>query len=293
MLSRAAFEGNFYPQAIQPLERVLGRNDAVSQAFADSGRIMIAKSYYAAKDYAKAREAYGLVKPAALNQEATKLYVSSILLSGGDTLKAVDMYKRVVDANPTDCDLSGGLGSLLYSMKRYDDVIQVFTNRITNCPAQSPSSAYLFIGLSHFAKNRIDEAVDALNKAVASDTSSVQAHFWLMNAYAKKDNFAKAGEVGRLMASRGMDKSNPKEVATGYFFAGTEKFKAKDYKGAIAEYDRAMKLNPESAQAYLYTAFSYQYQSDKDNACKYYNLALKYDPKNADVRKNMKTIGCE
>lgn len=293
MLARSAFDGNFFPQAVQPLERVLGRTDEVSQAFADSARVMIGKSYYAAKDYVKAREAYGLARPVALNQEATKLYVSSILLSGGDTAKAVDMYKKIVDANPTDCDLSGGLGSLLYGMKRYDDVIQVFSNRIANCPAQSPSSAYLFIGLSHFAKNRIDSALVALNRAVETDTSSVQAHFWLMNAYAKKDDFAKAGEVGRLMASRGMDKTNPKEVSTGFFFAGTDRFKAKDYKGAIAEYDRALKMNPENVQAYLYTAFSYQYQSDKDNACKYYNQALKYDPKNADVRKNMKTIGCE
>ncbi len=292
MLARSAYEGNFFTQAVPPLERVVGKSDDVSRAFADSARVMLAKSLYATKDYAKASAAYDKVPLSLLDQEATKLYVSSMLLSGGDTLKAVDMYKKVVDANPADCDMSGGLGSLLYTLKRYDDVIDVFTKRIANCPSQSAASAYLFIGLSHFAKNRVDQAIESLEKAVQADTSSVQAHFWLMNAYAKKDDFTKAGDVGRLMADRGMDETNKKEVSTGYFFAGTAKFKAKDYKGAIAEYDRALKLNPENVQAYLYTAFSYQYQNDKESACKFYREALKYDPKNADIRKNMKAVGC-
>ena len=114
-----------------------------------------------------------------------------------------------------------------------------------------------------------------------------------MNAYASQKQFGKAAEIGRVMAARGMDKTNPKEVATGYFFGGTDRFTAKDFKGAIAELDKSLKLNPENAQAYLYTAFSYQSMSDKENACKYYKLVLKYDPKNADASKNMKAIGCQ
>lgn len=292
MLARSAFEGRFYPLAITPLERIVGRQDDISRAFADSARMMLAKSYYASKDYVKARESYALVRPAALDLESTKFYASSLLLSGGDTLRALEIYRKLIETNPTDCELSGSIGGLLYTMKRYDDVIDIFTRRIANCPDQPTSSAYLYIGLSHFTQNRLDAAVEALNKAVAADTMSVQAQFWLMNAYAKKEDFIKAGEIGRQMAARGLDKTNPKEVANGYFFAGTERFKAKDYKGAIAQYDKALKLNPEYTQAYLYTAFSYQYENDKDSACKNYRQALKYDPKNADIRKNMKQVGC-
>jgi len=292
MLARAAYEGQFYPQAIAPLERVVARNDEVSRAFADSANMMLGKSYYAMKEYGKASGAYGVANPSVLDQEATRLYTASLLYSGGDTTRALDMYKALVAANPSDCELSGSLGGLLYTMKRYDEVIDVFTRRIANCPDQPSGSAYLYIGLSHFTQNRIDSAIAALEKSVQADTTSVQAHFWLMNAYAKKEEYAKAGEIGELMAERGMDKTNPKEVATGYFFAGTEHFKAKEFKEAIADYDRAVKLNPEYAQAYLYTAFSYQYQNDKDNACRFYRQALKYDPKNADIRKNMKQVGC-
>lgn len=292
MLAKAAYDGRFYPLAIAPLERIVGRQDDVSRAFADSARMMLAKSHYASKDYVKASQSYALVRPAALDMESSKFYASSLLLSGGDTLQALDIYRKLIEANPTDCELSGSIGDLLYKMKRYDDVIDVFTRRITSCPDQPTSTSYLYIGLSNFTQNRLDPAIEALNKAVAADTMSVQAQFWLMNAYAKKEEYVKAGDIGRQMAARGLDKTNPKEVATGYFFAGTERFRAKDYKGAIAQYDKALKLNPEYTQAYLYTAFSYQYENDKDNACRNYRQALKFDPKNADIRKNMKQVGC-
>ncbi|MEP7219040.1 MAG: tetratricopeptide repeat protein [Bacteroidota bacterium] len=292
MLGRAAFLGNYFKQAVEPLERVLGRSDSISKAFADSAHMMIAKSYYAVKDYAKARAMYGLVQDSMMSVEGTKFYASSMLLSGGDTIRAIEVYRKLVDANPQDCDLSSSLGQLLYKMKRYDAVIDVFTKRMASCPDAPKSTPYLYIGLSHFTQKRYDKAIEAFNGSIAADSSVSQPYFWLMNAFASQKQFGKAAAVGHLMADRGMDKTDPKEVATGYFFGGTEKFQAKDFKGAIAEFERALKLNPENSQTYLYVAFAYQSLSDKDNACKYYKLTLKYDPKNAEARKNMKAVGC-
>jgi tetratricopeptide (TPR) repeat protein len=292
-LALSAYQGNFFKQAIEPLERIVKKSDPVSLAFRDSAMVMLGKSYYAVKDYVNARQAYSQAKDSLLGMEGTKFYVSSILLSGGDTVKALDLYRRVVDANPKDCDLSSALGGLLYQMKKYDAVIDVFSQRMINCPDAPKATPYLYIGLSNFAQKRYDKAVEALNLSIAADSSSAQGYYWLMNAYATQKQFGKAADIGRLMAERGMDKTNPKEVATGYFFGGTERFQAKDFKGAIAELDKSLKLNPENAQAYLYTAFSYQSMNDKENACKYYKLVLKYDPKNADAIKNMKPIGCQ
>lgn len=293
MLARSAYEGNFFKQAIEPLERIVGKSDPASVAFMDSAKVMLGKSYYAMKDYTKARTIYAQTRDTLLGLEGTKLYVSSILLSGGDTLSALGLYRKVVNANPKDCDLSSALGGLLYTMKRYDDVIDVFTQRMTNCPEAPKGAPYLYIGLSHFAQKRYPQAIAALNSSVANDSASAQGYFWLMNAYASEKEFGKAAEIGEVMAARGLDKTNPKEVASGYFFGGTERFQAKDYKGALAAFDKALKLNPEHAQSYLYSAFSYQLQNDKDNACKNYRMVLKYDPKNADAKKNMSAIGCQ
>jgi hypothetical protein len=32
--------------------------------------------------------------------------------------------------------------------------------------------------------------------------------------------------------------------------------------------------------------------NDKDNACKYYHLTLKYDPSSPEAKKYLKQIGC-
>ncbi|MBS1912470.1 MAG: tetratricopeptide repeat protein [Bacteroidetes bacterium] len=293
LLARAAFGGNFYVQAIPPLERILAKNDSVSKAFADHARYMLGKSYYASKEYVKAREAYALVSDSLFNTEGRKLYISSIMQSGGDTNKAVDMYRKLVADNPKDCDMSLSLGGLLYSMKRYDEVISVFTTRMTNCPDAPKTNPYLYIGLAYFTQNKYDQTVEALNNSIAADSTNAQAYYWLMNAYAKKEQYVKAGDLARVMVARGMDKTNPKEVATGYFFAGADRFKAKDYRGALTEFEKVIKLSPENAQAYLYMAYSYQLSKDKDNACRSYKLALKYDPKNAEALKNMKALGCD
>lgn len=293
MLGTAAFEGKFYPLAIEPLERILAKSDSVSRAFQPQARAMLAKSYYAAKDYAKAREMYALLPDGTLDEENTKLYGSSILLSGGDTTKALAIYKKMVDAHPQDCSLSMGFGNLLYTMKRWDDVIDVFTKRMASCPAEPKGTPYLYIGLANYTQKRYDQAIQALTSATEADSSMVQAYYWLMNAYATNKQFDKAADVAHQMIARGFEKSNPKEVATAYFFLGKAKFDAKDYKGAADEFEQSTKLNPDYTQAYLFTAFSYQFLGDKDNTCKYYRIVLKNDPQNADAKKNMKALGCQ
>jgi tetratricopeptide (TPR) repeat protein len=293
MLSTAAYEGKFYQQAVEPLERVLAKSDSTSRAFQPQARAMLAKSYYAVKQYAKSRDMYALVADTAMDDEATKLYGSSILLSGGDTTKALSIYRKLLDAHPQDCSLSMSFGNLLYTMKRWDDVIDVFTKRLATCPNEPKGTPYLYIGLANYTQKRYDQAIQALTSATQADTSMVQAYYWLMNAYATNKQFDKSAEVAKEMIDHGFEKTNPKEVSTAHFFLGKSKFDAKDYKGAVEEFDQASKLNPESAQNYLFAAFAYQFQSDKDNACKYYRLVLKYDPQNADAKKNMKALGCQ
>jgi tetratricopeptide (TPR) repeat protein len=297
MLARAAFGGNFYVQAVPALERMLERNDSLSSLYHAQARQMLAKSYMAVKDFPKAVAMYRLVPDSAMDAEATKFY-GAALINTGDTLGALAVYTRVTEQNPKDCETSLQLGNMLYKMKRYDQVVDVFTRRIANCPEQPAATPYLFIGLSQFSMKRYDEAIAALGRSIAADSASPQAfqsYYWLMNANAAKKDFAAAAAVARTMEKRGYasDAANAQGMATGYFFIGLEAFQAKKYKEAIDAMEKATKLKSDYADAYLYSGFAYHSLTDKENACKHYKLALRYSPNNKDAQKNLKALGCE
>jgi len=294
MLARAAYGGQFYTLAIDPLERILARTDSVSKEFAASARAMLAKAYLAAKEYAKARDMYSSVPDSLLSAEDHKYQVMSILSSGGDTLKALGILRSVMEQNPGDCSVGMELGRLSYNLKRYTDVVDVFTKRIASCPDEPTATPYLYIGLAEFAQEHYEPAIAALNKSIESDSDYVQSYYWLMNAYAKNKQLDKSVEIARALTGRQVDeKEYAKILATAHFFIGNDRFGTKDYQGAIKEFEKASQYDPENAQSYLFTAYSYQFLKDKDNACKFYRLALKYDPKNPDIRKNASALGCE
>lgn len=298
MLAQTAFGGRFYQQAVAPLERMLARTDSLSLLYHAQGRQMLAKSYYAVKDYEKARDIYATLPDSVMDSEALQFYASAMLVTSktaADTARAMDSYLRLVEKDPTNCDLSMEVGNMLYKMKRYDEVIDVFTRRMATCPEQPKATPYLFIGLSQFTQKRYDSAIAALEHSIAADSATVASYYWLLNANAAKKEFDRAADVARVMDKRGFasDEKNAATMATAYFFIGLEAFQAKDYKGAITYMERAAKLKPDYADAYLYSGFAYHSLTDKDNACKYYRLALKYSPKNADAQKNLKALGCE
>ncbi len=294
MLARAAYEGQFYNLAVEPLEKVLAQNDSLSSLYHDRARAMLAKSYLATKEYAKSREMYARVSDTLMTPEERKFQVASILSSGGDTTMALGILRKVMDANPADCSVAKELGRLSYNLKRYDEVVEVFGRFVANCPNEPKASPYLYIGLAEFSRKQYEPAIVALNKSIEADSSYVQAYYWLMNAHATNKQMEKAVAVAQVLTARNIDeKENAKILATAYFFMGNERFQAKDYQGAIKEFEKAVKYDPENSQSYLFSAYSYQFLKDKENACKNYRLTIKYDPKNADAKKNMTALGCD
>lgn len=294
LLAYAAIRGTFYQQAIDPLSRTIARADSISLAFRDRALFMLGKSYYAMKSYDSSRMIYEKIADTLMSAdlEAAKLYASAIMQSGGDTLRALGLYNRLSAANPTDCELSTALGDLLYKMRRYEDVIAAFNRRLSNCPEKPSALPHLYIGLSHFALKRYDAAIESLRRSADADTASATALYWLMNAYAAKKQFAKAGSLAGELKSRGAES---RWIATAYYFSGVDRFIAKKYKDAINEFERAVGQDAGYCEPVLYIAFSYQSLNEKENACKYYKMVLRCDNgENARVaRENMEKIGCK
>ena len=74
------------------------------------------------------------------------------------------------------------------------------------------------------------------------------------------------------------DKSNYEA----YYYRGCAKINATKYKEAIADFEKAVELKPDYADAYFNLGRTYYLLNDEDKACEYYHLAAKYGRPNLE-----------
>lgn len=67
-----------------------------------------------------------------------------------------------------------------------------------------------------------------------------------------------------------------------YYYRGCAKVNAKKYKEAVADFEKAIELKPDYADAYFNLGRTYIMMNDKDKACEYYKLAAQYGRPNLD-----------
>lgn len=89
-------------------------------------------------------------------------------------------------------------------------------------------------------------------------------------------DFQKAEET--LSKAIRYDKSN----FEAYYFRGCAKVNAFNYQGAIEDFQKAIELKPDYADAYFNLGRTYYLMNDVDKACEYYKLADKYGRPNLE-----------
>ena len=68
-------------------------------------------------------------------------------------------------------------------------------------------------------------------------------------------------------------------------------YKKGQYDRAIADYDKAIKLNPRDANAYNNRGFAYGKKGQRDKAISDYRKALQIDPSHQFAKRNLKALG--
>lgn len=74
------------------------------------------------------------------------------------------------------------------------------------------------------------------------------------------------------------DKSN----FEAYYYRGCARLNAMKYDEAIADFEKAIELKPDYADAYFNLGRTYYIKHDEDKACEYYKLAEKYGRPNLE-----------
>jgi len=67
-----------------------------------------------------------------------------------------------------------------------------------------------------------------------------------------------------------------------YYYRGCARINAKKYEDAISDFEKAVELKPDYADAYFNLGRTYYIMQDDDKACEYYKLAAKYGRPNLE-----------
>jgi type IV pilus assembly protein PilF len=102
--------------------------------------------------------------------------------------------RKALDANPDYREAKNTLGVILVHERRYDDAIAVLRPLANDILYGSPEKSWGNLGWAYLEKGSADEAVDALQRAVAAQPLFCVGHYRLGLAYEKKGDLTAAGE---------------------------------------------------------------------------------------------------
>ncbi len=84
---------------------------------------------------------------------------------------------------------------------------------------------------------------------------------------------------------------NKKDTANAYGNRGTAYGKKGEFDRAIADFGRAIKLNPKDADAYNNRGLAYENKGDREQVIVNYRKALEIDPSHQAAKNNLKRLG--
>jgi tetratricopeptide (TPR) repeat protein len=111
------------------------------------------------------------------------------------------------------------------------------------------------------------------------------AYYNLGLAYQKK------GEVDRAIADYNKAIKLDPKYAGAYLNRGAAYYRKGEVDRAIADYNKAIKLDPNDANAYNNRGAAYQKKGDKDQAIADFRKALEIDPSHQNAKKGLKLLG--
>ncbi len=129
LYAQALAESGAYAQALPMLEAV-SANDSLRPL----AQLMLARSYFYAKDYPKA---IGIYKSAPALSTTERSYYGDALVVSGDTAGGIEQLKQALvgDTVPTDrIQTESAIGNMLYAQKRYAESARMFAQMASEQP---------------------------------------------------------------------------------------------------------------------------------------------------------------
>ena len=179
--------------------------------------------------------------------------IGQAYLEKGDTLQAKNFFEQLVAQKPQDCQIQVAYGYVMANqLGEVDKGMAAFERAQQLCPEDPQAYQYLAYALPD---TRRDAKIDnfkrylELSEGKATDPEALQ---YLFGLYFAEEQYDGAKET--IEQALAADPTN----ANLQLYAGIVESKLGNHPAAIAHYDKAVELNSELENAYLYRALSHK-----------------------------------
>ena len=236
------------------------------------------------KDYAKALE----VAPLADIGPKEHLIMAQMYVFQNQPQRADSIYQAVLDRDSTSADGRFAMmerAKMRFRTKDMEGALGLFQRRIALDP--NSAEAYYYIGLCQKELKRYPEALAALQKSVALDSTKADRFFWL----GVLNDQQKAIPEARTAFQRSVALDDSSKLAgkarrqLGFYL-----LLDKDWTGALDHLERAVALDGQDVQAWVWLGQGYQNSGNREKAMSAYKRALELDPSQPEANKGVKVL---
>jgi Tfp pilus assembly protein PilF len=232
----------------------------------------------------------------------------------GDLMGAVQSYQVALDIAPDRADIRSNLGAALIGLGRYGEGIEQYKKALAG---RDDPSIRLNFALALYKAGRGGEAIPEFERVLAADPTNKQAALLLADCLLQSerdqdvialltprerefpDDLAYAYVLGTaLLRQNQTDKGqvlidrifSRGESAEGHLLMGMAHLNRKDYQNAVAEFSKAIGLNPELPSVQALYGRALLGSGDREKAMRAYKTALEQQPANFDACLQLGTL---
>lgn len=186
---------------------------------------------------------------------------------------------KAISLNPNNAEYHEKLGVFLSKSNQHDEAIEHLNRAIELNP--DSKDAYFMRGVSLDWKGETQAALADLEKAIALESKPGNLKTKIAQ---EKIQEIRESEAKKQSLLTKLDSSSEKlGSASEYVKRGEAYLKEAKWEQAYADFNQAIELEPENADAYRYRGATYHKLGDAKSALKDYNQAIKLDPNKSDL----------
>ncbi len=251
---------------------------------------MLAHALFERREFEQAIATYQQLGPKeALSDDDMKRLGNAYVATKRDSL-AANTFEEIIRLGTKDPDLYGDLGVVYMRQQRFDKAAAAFEERFKL--DSTAVSAYINYALSNMALSKWDLARGALVQALRLKPDYLKGYLYLARCYTQTDSLMQAKRACEtLVQLAGNDVTAYKdELAEAQGLIGFVHLLNKSYPEALTALNASIKLVDNNAQTRWWRAQTLALSGKRDEAIEEYKKALKLDPTNKNVKKELESL---